>query len=288
MLRQGNYLWNAGIFLFKASDMINAFNLYCTEMVPQVTAALENGSSDLGFFRLDESAWARCNPISIDYAIMEKADNLVAVPFEKSWNDLGDWGAVWKEMEKDGNGVATSLNAHAIECSDTLLRSENSGQEIVGLGLKNIIAIAMPDAVLVANKKNTQDVRSVVKKLRDKKISQSEVFPKDHRPWGWFERIAISSKFQVKRICVNPGGILSLQSHLHRSEHWVVVEGIAKATINRKTQLVSEGESIFVPLGAIHRLENPGKLPMILIEVQTGSYFGEDDITRHEDVYSRD
>ena len=273
-------------FLFRAKDIIDAFNIYCKEIVKNVSDALDNGSSDLGFFRMEKTSWAKCKSVSIDYAIMEQVDNLVAVPFDKGWNDLGDWEAVFKEMEKDSSG-AISSNAHAINCSDTLLRSESTKQEIIGLGLKNIIAVAMPDAVLVANRNQTQKVKNVVSKLKQKKIKQSEFFPKDHRPWGWFESIAISAKFQVKRICVNPGGILSLQSHKRRSEHWIVVEGKAKVTVGDEVRFISEGESVFVPLGAIHRLENPGELPMILIEVQTGSYFGEDDIIRYEDAYSR-
>ena len=166
--------------------------------------------------------------------------------------------------------------------------SENETQQIVGLGLNEIIAVAMPDAVLVADKNRSQDVKFVVEKLKALNVHQAETFPKDHRPWGWFERIAIGDSFQVKRIYVNPGAALSLQSHLHRSEHWVVVEGTAKVTLGDEAKLVSEGESVYIPTGTRHRMENPGKLPMLLIEVQTGSYLGEDDIIRYEDLYKRD
>ena len=168
-----------------------------------------------------------------------------------------------------------------------MLRSETPGQQIVGLGLSDIIAIAMPDAVLVAHKDRSQDVKLVVDQLKSENIQQAETFPKDHRPWGWFESLAIGDKFQVKRIVVNPGAALSLQSHKYRSEHWIVVAGTARVTVDDKVKLVNEGQSIYVPLGAIHRMENPGKSAMILIEVQTGTYFGEDDIIRYEDDYAR-
>lgn len=287
MLEAGNYLWNAGIFLFRACDMITAFERYAPELIGSVKAALGEVTADLDFFRLDAEAWTKCENISIDYAVMERAFNLVAVPFSAGWSDLGGWDAVWGEMEQDDNGVALSSHAHAIDCKDTLLRSENDELEIVGLGLENILAIAMTDAVLISHKDRAQDVKKVLTELNSKSIQQGEAFPKDHRPWGWFETLVIRSRFQVKRIFVKPGAALSLQSHHHRSEHWIVVEGTAKVTVDDKTSLVTEGQSVYVPLGAIHRMENPGKVPMVLIEVQTGSYLGEDDIIRYEDIYSR-
>ena len=160
-------------------------------------------------------------------------------------------------------------------------------QQLVGLGLENIIAVAMPDAVLVADMQQAQNVKKIVSTLKQKDILQAETFPKDHRPWGWFETLVMKGRFQVKRIFVKPGGALSLQSHHHRSEHWIVVEGTARVTIDDTVRLVTEGESVHIPVGAVHRMENPGKLPMVLIEVQTGSYLGEDDIIRYEDIYSR-
>ena len=168
-----------------------------------------------------------------------------------------------------------------------MLRSENRTQHIVGLGLDNILAIAMPDAVLVAHKERAQDIKQVVEVLKADDIPQAEIFPKDFRPWGWFESIALGDRFQVKRILVKPGAALSLQSHNHRSEHWIVVEGTAKVTIEDNVRVISEGESVYIPLGAVHRMENPGKLPMLLIEVQIGAYLGEDDIVRYEDIYAR-
>ena len=287
MVEAGYYLWNAGIFLFRAQDMIDAFQAYAPETLDLVSQAVDGASPDLGFLRLASEPWSKLKDISIDYAIMEKAQNLVAVPYASKWSDLGGWDAVWSESECDSSGNVTSETAHAIECSNSLLRSESSGQQVVGIGLNDMIAIAMPDSVLVAPKERAQDVKKVVELLKAKGIPQAEIFPKDHRPWGWFESLALGERFQVKRICVKPGAAISLQSHNHRSEHWVVVAGTAKVTINENVQLVTEGQSVYVPLGAVHRMENPGKLPMILIEVQIGTYLGEDDIIRYEDVYVR-
>lgn len=287
MLEAGHYLWNAGIFLFRAQDMIDAFRTYASETLDLVLKAINEASSDLGFLRLASEPWSELKDISIDYAIMEKAQNLVAVPYASKWSDLGGWDAVWAESKPDTSGNVTSETAHAIECSNSLLRSESSGQQVVGIGLNDIMAIAMPDAVLVAPKDRAQDVKKAVELLKAKDIAQAEIFPKDHRPWGWFESLALGERFQVKRICVKPGASLSLQSHNHRSEHWIVVEGTAKVTIDEDVRLVTEGQSVYVPLGAVHRMENPGKLPMVLIEVQIGTYLGEDDIIRYEDAYAR-
>jgi len=287
MLDAGHYYWNAGIFLFRARDMLAAFTQHCPEILNQVTLSVENGKKDLDFFRLDTEAWKNCDGASIDYAIMEKVNNLSVVPYKGKWSDLGGWDAIWREMDPNDDGESLSDNAHAIDCSDTLLRSESEGQEIVGIGLTDIIAVAMPDAVLVAHKSRAQDVKKAVDVLRVKGLAQAETFPKDHRPWGWFETLAISDRFQVKRIYVHPGAALSLQSHHHRSEHWVVVKGTAKVTVNDEVRLIGEGASVYIPLGAVHRMENPGKLPMVLIEVQTGPYLGEDDIVRYEDIYAR-
>ena len=188
---------------------------------------------------------------------------------------------------RDAAGVATSQGATAIECHDSLLRSESEGVELVGIGLTNVIAVAMNDAVLVADMSRAQEVKKAVEALRTRKAKQAVQFPKDHRPWGWFETLALADRFQVKRIVVHPGASLSLQSHHHRSEHWIVVQGTAKVTVDDTVQLVTENQSVYVPLGSKHRMENPGKLPMVLIEVQTGAYLGEDDILRYEDVYAR-
>ena len=287
MLEAGHYIWNAGIFLFRAQDMVDAFTAFAPETLVLVLQAVGEASMDLGFLRLATEPWSKLKNISIDYAIMEKAQNLVAVPYTSKWSDLGGWDAVWADGDQDTDGNVLSRTAHAIDCSNSLLRSENQNQQVVGLGLKNIIAIAMPDAVLVARKDRAQDVKRVVELLKAKNVEQADVFPKDHRPWGWFESLVLSDSFQVKRIHVKPGAALSLQSHKYRSEHWIVVEGIAQVTIDEDTRVVKAGESVFVPLGAIHRMENTGTSSMVLIEVQLGNYLGEDDIVRYDDIYAR-
>ena len=287
MLKSGNYLWNAGIFLFRARDMVAAFEALDSSTLDLANEAVAQASVDLGFLRLKPEAWSQLVPDSIDYAVMEKADNLVAIAYKSEWSDLGGWDAVWAETEKDENGNAVSDAAHAIGCENSLLRSENPSQQIIGLGLDNIIAISMPDAVLVADKNRAQDVKKVVDHLKENAIPQGEIFPKDHRPWGWFESLVLGDCFQVKRIFVKPGGALSLQSHNYRSEHWIVVEGTAYVTIGAESQTVMEGSSVYVPRGAKHRMANLESTPMVLIEVQIGNYLGEDDITRYEDLYER-
>ncbi|HSG54127.1 MAG TPA: mannose-1-phosphate guanylyltransferase/mannose-6-phosphate isomerase, partial [Paracoccaceae bacterium] len=272
MLAAGNFLWNAGIFLFTARAMIDAFETHAPDTLSAVRAALEDAQSDLGFTRLAPEPWARCADISIDYAIMEKASNLAVMPYHGAWSDLGGWDAVWMESNPDAAGNVTSRGATAIDCTDTLLRSEDEGLQLVGIGLEDMIAIAMKDAVLVAPKSQAQRVKEAVAALKEKGESQAVQLPRDYRPWGWYESLVIGGRFQVKRIVVTPGASLSLQSHHHRSEHWIVVEGTAKVTVDDTVQLVSENQSVYIPLGAVHRMENPGKLPMVLIEVQTGSY----------------
>ncbi|WP_111538374.1 mannose-1-phosphate guanylyltransferase/mannose-6-phosphate isomerase [Palleronia aestuarii] len=285
LVADGRHLWNSGIFVFRVDTILAAFAEHAPALPEAVGAALAGAKRDLGFTRLAAEPWAAIEPISIDYAVMEKASNLAVVPFAGRWSDLGDWTAVWRETQADG--VATSGAATAIDCTDTLLRSENPRQTLVGIGLDDIVAVAMPDAVLVAHKSRSQDVKKAVSTLKTKGSVQAETFPVDYRPWGWFESLVTGPRFQVKRILVHPGASLSLQSHHHRSEHWIVVEGTARVTVDDEVKLVTENQSVYIPLGAVHRMENPGKVPMVLIEVQTGAYVGEDDIVRYEDVYAR-
>ncbi|APE45033.1 mannose-1-phosphate guanylyltransferase/mannose-6-phosphate isomerase [Sulfitobacter alexandrii] len=287
MLSAGGYLWNAGIFMYTARTLVDAYAAHAPQMLEHVQAAVDGARPDLGFLRLDPEAWARCEDISVDFAIMEKVSNLSVIEHHGDWSDLGGWTAVHQHADTDANGVALQGAAMALDCTNSLLRSENAGQQIVGLGLDGIVAVAMPDAVLIAHRDRVADVGNVVKEMRKRDIPQADTFPKDHRPWGFFETLILGGRFQVKRIVVTPGAALSLQSHVHRSEHWIVVAGTARVTIDDKVQLVCENESVFIPLGAVHRMENPGKVPMELIEVQTGSYLGEDDIIRYEDVYAR-
>lgn len=287
MLASGNFLWNAGIFLFTAEALIAAFRAHAPEVLAPVEAAVAESHADLGFTRLAAGPWDGVPDISIDYAIMEKAQNLAVMPYGAGWSDLGGWDAVWQESGPDAAGNVTSDHATAIGCADTLLRSESPRVELVGIGLRDIVAIATTDAVLVAHKSEAQRVKEAVSALKAQGRAQATAFPTDHRPWGWFESLVVGNRFQVKRIHVHPGAALSLQSHHHRSEHWIVVEGTARVTIDDQVKLVTENQSVYIPLGAVHRMENPGKVPMVLIEVQTGSYLGEDDIIRYEDVYAR-
>lgn len=292
MLADGGYLWNAGIFMYAAQTMIDAFAAHAPETLAHVQAAVDKAEPDLGFLRLDPEEWAKCEDISVDFAIMEKVDNLSVIAHEGDWSDLGGWNAVHQHADKDAHGVALQGKAHAVECKDTLLRSESGAVQLVGLGLDNIVAVAMQDAVLVADRSRTSTLGDVVKQMRKAEVPQADTFPKDHRPWGFFETLILSDSFQVKRIVVNPGAALSLQSHKYRSEHWIVVVGTAKVTVGMDhdaldVKMVQANESVYIPLGAIHRMENPGDTPMELIEVQTGSYLGEDDIVRYEDVYAR-
>jgi len=287
MLSEGRFLWNAGIFLFRVRDIIAAFDTLAPEMMGPCGEAVAKAAPDLGFLRLDEAAYEAAPEDSIDYAIMEKAQSVAAVPVDCGWSDLGAWDAVWREMTPDEAGVATAGDVTQIDCADTLLRSETDGPRLVGVNLKGVAAIAMRDAVLVADMSDLQAVKAAVAKLKAEGLPEAETLPRTYRPWGWYETLALGPRFQVKQIMVPPGRQLSLQSHVHRSEHWVVVQGTANVTIDDTVTLVSENQSVYIPLGAVHRLENPGKVDLHLIEVQTGSYLGEDDIIRYEDLYNR-
>lgn len=287
MIAQGCYLWNAGIFLASAATLVAAYETHAPETLQGARASLDAAKTDLGFIRLDTAHWAHVPDLSVDYAIMEKATNLIVMPYAGAWSDLGGWEAVWQASRPDPDGTAASAGSLAIDCRDTLLRAEAPGQRIVGIGLEDIVAIAMPDAVLVTRKSQSHRAKEAVASLRSIDASQAETFPIDHRPWGHFESLVKGQRFQVKRIVVKPGAALSLQSHHHRSEHWIVVEGTAKVTVDQEVRHVTENQSVYIPLGAIHRMENPGKVDLTLIEVQTGTYLGEDDIVRYGDVYAR-
>ena len=287
MLSSGRFLWNAGIYLATAATLIKAFNKHAPHLIAPVQSALKLAKADLGFVRLAPDPWAQAEAISIDYAIMERMPNLVVVPLSSGWSDLGDWDAVARESVANDQGNVHYGNAHTIDCTDSILRAETDGLALVGIGLDNIIAIAMPDAVLVADRRRAQDVRLAVTMLKANGHQQAETFPRDHRPWGWFDRLVTGDGFQVKRIVVHPGAALSLQSHIHRAEHWIVVSGTATVTLDGIKTSVRQNQSVYIPQGAKHRLQNQTTKPMVLIEVQTGSYFGEDDITRYEDLYAR-
>ncbi|MDP2738097.1 MAG: mannose-1-phosphate guanylyltransferase/mannose-6-phosphate isomerase, partial [Pseudorhodobacter sp.] len=232
MFDGGLHLWNAGIFLFSTDTILAAFKTHQPAMLALVTQAVTDAERDLHFLRLASDPWAECGDISIDYAVMEKAENLTVVPFGGAWSDLGGWDAVWRESGPDAAGVVTAGPVTAIDCTGSLLRAEDGHQALVGIGLEDIIVVAMPDAVLVAHKDRAQDVKLAVAALKAQGVAQAETLPRDYRPWGWFESLVVGGRFQVKRIVVHPGAALSLQSHHHRAEHWIVVEGTAKVTIN--------------------------------------------------------
>jgi mannose-1-phosphate guanylyltransferase / mannose-6-phosphate isomerase len=287
MLADGRHLWNSGIFLFSVSAILAAFEAHQPDMLAAVRQATEAAVPDLAFLRLAPAAWGKVENLSIDYAVMEKASNLAVVPLAGGWSDLGTWDAIAREMGADASGNALAGPVEAIGCEGSLLRAESPEQVLVGIGLRNVVVVAMRDAVLVADLTEGQRVGEAVALLRARGASQAVDFPRFHRPWGWYETLSRGPRFQVKRIMVHPGGVLSLQRHVHRAEHWVVVEGTAKITLGADERLLAENESVYIPLGAVHRLENPGKVDLHLIEVQSGSYLGEDDITRYEDVYAR-
>lgn len=287
MLADGRHLWNAGIFLAAADTMLAAFATHAPQILAAARAALGGAVRDLAFTRLAPEPWADAEKISLDHAVMEKAGNLSVMPYGGAWSDLGDWEAVWREGTPDAAGVVTHGAATAIDCENVLLHSEAEGPHLVGLGLSGLVAVALPDAVLVAPRARAQEVGRAVAALRAEGVPQADHSARDHRPWGWAERLVAGPRFQVKRLVVHPGGRLSLQSHRHRAEHWIVVAGTARVTTGDVVRLVTENESVYIPPGSVHRLENPGRLALTLIEVQTGSYLGEDDIERYEDVYAR-
>ena len=289
LLASGLHLWNSGVFLFSVAAIRAAFAAHAPELARAVGTAAAGATPDLAFLRLDPAAWAAVEAVSIDRAIMEKAGAISVVPLAGPWSDLGAWDAVARAaaLDADADGVTLSGPAHAIACRNTLLRAESPDQVLVGVGLSNVVAVAMRDAVLVADMGAGQRVGEAVALLMAQGVTQATEFPRVHRPWGWYETLARGARFQVKRIVVHPGGLLSLQSHVHRAEHWVVVEGAARVTLEGETRVLGENQSVYVPLGAVHRLENPGKLELHLIEVQSGPYLGEDDITRYEDAYAR-
>ena len=282
-----HHLWNAGVVLVRASVLIAAFAAHAPAILAATRPAMQAAEVDLGFTRIDPVAWGLVPEDSLDFAVLEHAANISLVRFGGRWSDLGGWQSVWQESPQDADGNASFGHVTELNCENSLLRAESDDIELVGIGLKNIVAVAMRDAVIVADMSDSQNVKQAVTLLKARAAKQAVQFPKDHRPWGWYETLVLADRFQVKRIHVHPGAALSLQSHVHRSEHWIVVAGTAKVTVDDKVQLLSENQSIYIPLGAVHRMENPGRVPMVLIEVQTGPYLGEDDIIRYEDIYAR-
>jgi mannose-1-phosphate guanylyltransferase/mannose-6-phosphate isomerase len=285
-LASGHFLWNSGIFMYRAKDMIHAFERHAPQFLAPCREALAKARRDLDFLRLDADAYGRCDNISIDYAIMEKASGIRCVPLETDWNDLGAWSAIWQVMDKDTAGNVATGDVMLHDVSNSYVHSVD-GACLSVLGLDNILAIATKDAVLIADKARAQDVKTIVDQLQKTKRVEANEHKRVYRPWGWYEELSRGTRYQVKVLMVKPGAKLSLQSHYHRAEHWVVVLGTAEVTIGEETRLLSENESIYIPIGTRHRLANPGRLPALLIEVQSGAYLGEDDIVRYQDDFNR-
>ncbi|WP_046866109.1 mannose-1-phosphate guanylyltransferase/mannose-6-phosphate isomerase [Microvirga massiliensis] len=281
----GQHYWNSGMFLASARTLLQAFEALAPDILSACRAALREIRSDLDFLRLDRDHFSRCPSISLDYAVIEKTERAALIPVSFDWADLGTWSAIWDIEAKDDKANVTCGETHVRASTGCYVRSE--GPVVAALGVENLIIVATPDAVLVASKDHDQDVKQIVADLAAKGHSVATQNPRVHRPWGFYQPVHDGDRFQVKRITVNPGAKLSLQKHYHRAEHWVVVNGTAIVRRDNEELLLRENESIFIPLGAVHRLENPGKVPLNLIEVQSGPYLGEDDIVRLEDIYAR-
>ena len=284
-LEQGNYLWNSGMFMFKASTLIDELTTYSSDIVKAVSASVDKATIDLGFIRLEKQAFESSPSDSIDYALMEKSNNVFVVPLNAKWNDIGSWSAIYDIGKKDKNGNVIDGDVIALDTTNTYVKTDQ--HMVVTIGVDNLVVVDTPDATLIATKDKAKQVKQVVEQLQQKNRYEGQIHRKVYRPWGWYDSIDKGERFQVKRICVNPGASLSLQKHSHRAEHWIVVTGTAKVTNGDKIEFLSENQSTYIPIGTLHRLENTGKLPLELIEVQSGSYLGEDDIERFEDNYGR-
>jgi len=284
-LASGNYFWNSGIFLLPARQLIEELHAHAPDVLDAARQSLAEATNDLDFLRLDEAAFSRAPSISIDYAVMEhtKQGAVVAADFE--WNDIGSWSALWSVAVKNPAENVEIGDVVAEDSTGCYLRGE--GPLVAALGVENLVITATPDVVLVTTRGRDQDVGKLVQRLKANGHLSATQTQNVHRPWGYYQSIHAGDRFQVKRITVNPGAKLSLQKHYHRAEHWVVVNGTAIVTRDDEEILLRENESVFVPLGCMHRLENPGKVPLNLIEVQSGAYLGEDDIVRVQDIYAR-
>jgi len=281
----GEYFWNSGMFLFKASRYLEELGRHQPQMLAACRAAFEGARRDQDFVRLDKEAFAACPSDSIDYAVMEKTVDAAVLPISVGWNDVGSWSALWEVAQQDGNGNAHHGDVVALDCRNTLAWGD--GRLVAMIGLEDVVVVDTDDSVLVAHKDHVQDVKTVVAQLKAAGRSEPTLHRKVYRPWGAYDSIDMGDRHQVKRITVKPGAALSLQMHHHRAEHWIVVSGTAEVTRGEEVLLLSENQSTYIPLGVTHRLRNPGKVPLELIEVQSGSYLGEDDIVRFEDVYGR-
>jgi len=284
-LADGGYRWNAGMFLFRADRYLEELERHAPDILAACKAAMEGASVDLDFVRPQAEAFLACRSDSIDYAVMEKSDRAAVAPCDLGWSDIGSWAQLWEVGEKDPAGNVTVGDALLENTRGCYVRTED--KLVAAVGVEDLVIVSTPDAMLVAHKDRAQDVKVIVDRLKAEGREEHNTGQRCYRPWGFYEGIHIGDRHQVKHIQVNPGAALSLQMHHHRAEHWIVVRGTARVTRDDEVMLLSENESTYIPLGATHRLENPGKVPLSMVEVQSGSYLGEDDIVRFEDVYNR-
>ncbi|MSO99652.1 MAG: mannose-1-phosphate guanylyltransferase/mannose-6-phosphate isomerase [Acetobacteraceae bacterium] len=281
----GRHLWNSGMFVFTARALLREIEIHSPEILAPVRTAVAGRRTDLDFIRLDVEAFTACPSISLDYAVAEKTREAAVVPADIGWSDVGSWSALWELGVKDDAGNVAIGDVVLESSRDCYVRSDGMLTAVVGL--KDVVVVVTDDVALAMHRDNAQDVKKVVDRLKAAGRNQAVAHNRTYRPWGFYESLAVGERFQVKRIVVTPGGKLSLQSHFHRAEHWVVVNGTAKVTRDAETLVLSENQSVYLPLGCNHRLENPGRIPLTLIEVQSGAYLGEDDIVRIEDTYGR-
>jgi mannose-1-phosphate guanylyltransferase/mannose-6-phosphate isomerase len=285
-LASGEYDWNSGMFLFRASRYLEELQQHAPAMLAAARAAFEEANTDLDFIRLDPEAFTRAPNDSIDYAVMEKTARAAVVPVGCGWSDIGSWDALWMAADKDANGNHLEGDVMALDTNGSLVRSHDR-HLVATIGLDDVVVVTTPDATLVARRDRSQDVKKIVDQLKAAGRTEHDLHRVVRRPWGSYDSLESGDRFQVKRIIVKPGAALSLQMHHHRAEHWIVVKGVAEVTCDDKVFLLAENQSTYLPLGSRHRLRNPGKVPVELIEVQSGSYLGEDDIIRFDDVYGR-
>ena len=284
-IQSGDYYWNSGMFVFAAQAYLDELKVFRPDIYTACQKAMEHQTTDMDFIRVDQEAFIACPSESIDYAVMEKTQKAVMIPLDAGWTDIGSWSALWEVSPKDEQGNSLRGDVLAEQTENTLVYADN--RLVVTLGVKDIIVVETKDAVLVADKNSIQQVKDVVTHLQKQERSEVVQHNNVHRPWGEFDSIGNGARYQVKKITVNPGARLSLQLHHYRAEHWIVVKGTAKVTNGEETYFLTENQSTFIPVGQKHSLENPGKLPLELIEVQSGSYLGEDDIVRFVDDYGR-
>lgn len=284
-LDSGEYLWNSGMFMMTAGRWLEEIRRFRPDIAEACTGAWREGKRDMDFFRIGKDSFSACPSDSIDYAVMERTDAAVVIPLDAGWSDIGAWSAIWETSPRDAQGNVVQGDVYAHDTRNALVIAKH--RLVATVGLDGIIIVETPDAVLVAHKDHSQDVKEIVTRLKQQRRSEHLMHRRVYRPWGSYEGIDSGDRFQVKRLIVNPGASISLQLHHHRAEHWVVVKGTAKVTRGEEMLLLAENQSTYIPVGMKHRLENPGNIPLEIIEVQSGGYLGEDDIVRFEDRYNR-